>query len=294
MAGPLFPVGQDGILHAGWQPAPVDVEGKHESGLPTCPTGQIAGDKITSGTSAAFDRIASRYDELWTHTVVGRFQREAVWRHIDSLFRNGAHIIDLGCGTGEDALHLAQAGVRVSAFDASPEMVRVSRGRGVDANVLAIEELRSLTGQYDGAISNFGALNCVADPDELRLPLARLIRPGGHLAICIMGRFCLWETIYSLSRGQLRKASRRWGGVSGSASLGLSVSYPSVRRLRRALAPDFSLSKMSGIGVCVPPSYVSTLSPRLLARCDEVDRRIAHRRFFRAISDHRLLVFVRT
>jgi len=249
--------------------------------IPSCPT------------AAGFDRVASRYDELWTNTDIGRLQRAAVWRHVDSLFRRGAHIIDLGCGTGEDAVHLSEAGVRVSAFDASPEMVRVARNRGVDANVLAIEELRGLSGIYDGAISNFGALNCVSDPAGLRNPLARLIRPGGHLAICVIGRFCLRETIHFLSRGQIREASRRWGGLSCSASLGLAVSYPSVGQLRRALAPDFFLRRTAGIGVCVPPSYVSTLAPKLLAHCDAIDRRIAHRSFFRALSDHRLLVFVR-
>ncbi len=243
--------------------------------------------------TAAFDRVASRYDELWTNTDVGRLQRQAVWRHVDPLFREGSRVIDLGCGTGEDAAHLSEAGVHVSAFDASPEMVMASRARGVDANVLRIEELQSLVGNYDGAISNFGALNCVSDLEGLRRPLARLIRPGGSLAICIIGRFCVWETIHFLSRGQVRKASRRWGGTGYGASLGLSVYYPSVRRVRTALAPDFLLSRVVGIGVCVPPSYISTLTPKVLARCDVIDGRVAHRRFFRTLSDHRLLVFVR-
>ena len=248
---------------------------------------------MASSPMAAFDRVAPRYDELWTNTDVGRLQREAVWRHIDPLFRAGSSIIDLGCGTGVDAVHLSEAGVHVLAFDASLGMVQASRARGVNANVLAIEELQSLAGNYDGAISNFGALNCVFDLGTLRRPLARLIRPGGHLAICVIGRFCLWETIHFVSRGQIRKACRRWGGISDSVSLGLPVSYPSVREVRRALAPDFSLIRTAGIGVCVPPSYVSSLTPKLLLRCDAIDRRIAHRRFFRTLSDHRLLVFVR-
>src|SRR6266700_21194 len=162
--------------------------------------------------SAAFDSIAARYDEQWTHTTVGLLQREAVWRHIDPLYRSGETILDLGCGTGEDALHLTRAGVHVSAIDASPEMVSVARRRGVDARVLPIEKLERLNGVCDGAISNFGALNCVSDPEKLRGPLARLIRPGGHLAVCFIGRFCLWETFFFLSRGQFRKAVRRWAG----------------------------------------------------------------------------------
>jgi ubiquinone/menaquinone biosynthesis C-methylase UbiE len=244
-------------------------------------------------SNAAFDGLATRYDELWTNTDVGRLQRKAVWRHVDPLFRAGARVIDLGCGTGEDARHLSRAGVQVSAFDVSGEMVRLARERGVNANVLAIEDLSRIEGTYDGVISNFGALNCVADLNQLRQPLARLIRPGGYLAICVIGRFCLWETIHFLSRGQIRSASRRWGGVSDSATLALTVSYPSVRQIQRAFTPEFLLVETAGIGVCVPPSYVPPLARRLLLRCDAIDRRIAHRRFFRALSDHRLCIFVR-
>ena len=72
-------------------------------------------------------------------------------------------VLDLGCGTGEDAQQLGRAGVRVRAIDASPEMVRIARHRGVDAEVGNIEELEHLDGTFDGVISDFGALNCVED-----------------------------------------------------------------------------------------------------------------------------------
>ena len=82
---------------------------------------------------AAFDRLASRYDELWTSSPNGRVQREAVWRRIDGLFRPGDHILDLGCGIGDDAVHFMSRGVEVLGIDASAEMVRIARSRGVEA-----------------------------------------------------------------------------------------------------------------------------------------------------------------
>src|SRR5437867_8991299 len=150
----------------------------------------------------AFDTLASRYDELWTQSAVGRLQRLAVWRRLDRLFRPGDSLLDLGCGTGEDALHFMRSGMRVRAIDASAEMVRIARSRGVDAVRLPIEELERLTGSFDGVLSDFGALNCVARLDAIRRPLARLIRPGGSLAICVLGRCCLWETAWYLLRDQ--------------------------------------------------------------------------------------------
>jgi hypothetical protein len=124
------------------------------------------------------------------------------------------------------------------------------------------------------------------------MPLARLIRPGGYLMICIMGRFCAWETAWALLRGQPRKAFRRWRS-SVMSSLGVRVFYPSKQRVEAALRPAFTLANWYGIGVCVPPSYVTGLSDGLLERLDALDRRIAHWPVLRAAADHRLFVFVR-
>jgi ubiquinone/menaquinone biosynthesis C-methylase UbiE len=231
--------------------------------------------------TAPFDAIAAKYDELWTNTSTGRSQRDAVWREIDPLFRPGERIVDLGCGTGEDALHLMQAGVSVLAFDASPEMVRIARARGVDARILDVAQaLRPAAPEFmpahfgcDGILSNFGALNCVRDISSLSAPLARLIRPGGHLALCTIGRFCLAETLRFIRTGRFRKATRRWSGESHSQSLNLRVFYPTIRQLTRAFATEFKLLRAIGVGMC-PQS-------------------LAHLPFFRALTDHRLLIFVR-
>ncbi len=101
-----------------------------------------------SVTSTAFDRIASQYDALWTRSAIGRCQRDAVWRWLDPLIRSRDRILDLGCGTGEDALHMMKAGAEVCGIDASAAMVRIARERGVDARQLPIEALPALSGRF--------------------------------------------------------------------------------------------------------------------------------------------------
>jgi ubiquinone/menaquinone biosynthesis C-methylase UbiE len=241
----------------------------------------------------AFDSLASRYDELWNQTTVGRCQRAAVWRSLDLAFQPGDEVLDLGCGTGEDALHLTEAGVHTWAIDSSSEMVRIARSRGVRASVLPIERIGEMEGRFDGVLSNFGALNCVADMDLLCEPLARLVRRGGYLVICLIGRFCLWETASYLVRGQLHKAIRRWGGKSISPSLGITVHYPSLQQTQRAFAPEFQLLRWSGIGVFVPPSYIGGLPRDMVAIFDRWDRKVDHLPLLRAVADHRLFIFVR-
>jgi ubiquinone/menaquinone biosynthesis C-methylase UbiE len=251
--------------------------------------------------AAAFDGVAARYDEIWTNSAVGRAQRDQVWREIDPLFRAGDRILDIGCGTGEDAVHLAARGVLVDAIDASPAMIEQARRRGGFATrVLRAEEVgqghalpvagsawRCPT-QFDGAISNFGVLNCVTDLPAFLRDLAALVRPGGTVAICVIGRFCAWEVFYYAVRFEFGKAIRRLRGAAGS-SLGVRVQYRSVREF---LSPEFRLRRWVGIGLFVPPSYVRL--PRWLVRpLGALDRLLARIPPFRALADHRLLIFAR-
>jgi SAM-dependent methyltransferase len=242
---------------------------------------------------AAFDQLAGRYDECWTTTPAGRLQRDAVWRNVANCFRAHDEVLDLGCGTGEDAAWLNAGGVRVTAIDASPAMVAAARNRGLDAQILKIEELDRLSGRFNGALSNFGAFNCIEKPERLRSILAARFLPGAHLAICVMGKFCLWETLWFLLKGKFRKAARRWGGSAPAETLGIPVTYHSLPDLRRALTPDFALIAVRGVGIAVPPSYVTSVPAACFKFLGWLDRSIERLPLVSALADHRLLIFRR-
>jgi len=244
--------------------------------------------------SGCFDSLAATYDQVWTNSIAGRLQRDAVWRYMQPLFQPGDHVLDLGCGTGEDAEHLARLGIRVSAIDASPEMVRLARSRGIHADVRNIEDVAALDGTFAGIISNFGALNCVRDLGSLRDSLAKLIPAKGHLAFCLMGRFCLMEFLHFTSQLRFRKAARRWRGQTFAPALGLHVYYPRASQIRTALSPHFQLVLRAGIGISVPPSYLSTVSPSSLSVRGKIDEHIARWPLLRGVADHQLFIFERT
>jgi ubiquinone/menaquinone biosynthesis C-methylase UbiE len=234
--------------------------------------------------SGCFDLLAANYDRDWTNSSSGRAQREAVWRHMGKLFRAGDSVLDLGCGTGEDAVGLAHQGVSVRALDASPEMVKIARSRGVCAEIGNIEDLPNFEGKFQGVISNFGALNCIADLEPVRRPLARLVLPSGFLAICLMNRFCLIESLYYLSHLRFRKATRRWSGHAFAARLAIDVFYPLPGRVINALRPEFRLIQRVGIGFSAPNSV------RVRKAIDEY---ISGWPFLRSLADHQLFIFVR-
>src|SRR5690606_1446995 len=120
----------------------------------------------------AFDALAPTYDADFGAGDIGGRLRRAVWRRVDAAFPRDCRVLDLGCGTGEDAVHLAGGGRRVVAIDASPAMVAQARAKAiargvadrVDVRELPIERLDDLAepAPFDAVLSNFGALNCVA------------------------------------------------------------------------------------------------------------------------------------
>src|ERR1700691_2906190 len=122
---------------------------------------------------APFDAVALRYDETFTSSRIGRAQRRAVWSELAKTFHPGDRVLEVGCGTGIDACFLAERDVQVVACDPSAQMIEVATRRiherrmqkRVTTIVLSAEEIASLHEDelFDGAFSNFGALNCVED-----------------------------------------------------------------------------------------------------------------------------------
>lgn len=259
---------------------------------------------------APFDAIADRYDETFTTSRIGRAQRASVWRELGKAFRPGDRVLEIGCGTGVDACFLAERGVKVLACDSSPQMIAVAVRRvketgkheSVHPRLLAAEDIASLrhSNSFDGAFSNFGALNCVQDLRRLAKDLSILLRPGATALLCWMGRCCLWEITWYLAQGKSGKALRRFHREGATARLAegasVRVFYPSVRLLAQTFAPEFQLKSVKGIGVFVPPSYLETWAnrfPGLFGLSVRVDSLLELCPGIRTLADHILLEFRR-
>src|SRR6266571_1663797 len=258
-----------------------------------------------------FDAIADTYDDTFSNSSIGRVQRRLVWMELDRTFRAGQRILEINCGTGIDALHLATRGIEVMACDSSPRMIAVARRRlaassvraAIDFRCLPVEQIALLEkeGPYDGIFSNFAGLNCVLDLIGAARGLARLVRPGGKAILCLFGRLCLWEISSYLVRCRFKKAFRRFhrNGVVVILSPGsrVVVRYPAVRWLRQVFSPYFRLESWRGVGVAVPPSYLENLAlrlPRLFKLAAEIDPWLGQCPGLRALADHVVLTFERS
>ena len=262
--------------------------------------------------SSPFDSIAEQYDATFTSSAIGRIQRDSVWGEFKKSFHSGDRILDIGCGTGVDARFLAENGIDVVACDSSSRMLSVAQMRiasipqstgTIQLRLLPAEEISSLGngGSFDGAFSNFGAVNCVRDMGKLASDLARLLKPGANLLLCLMGPVCLWETVWYFLHGEFAKAFRRFHRAGIAARVGdgaiFHVHYPSVRSIRHVFAPGFRLKTIQGIGVAVPPSYLEAWAkrfPGIVRLGANADMFLGRCPGIRVFADHVLLRFERT
>jgi SAM-dependent methyltransferase len=258
----------------------------------------------------AFDTLADQYDSLFTNSVIGRAQRNAVWSLAQRVFCRGDHILELGCGSGEDALFLARAGVSVLACDISERMIDIAAARAraelpeglVEFCVLSSEKLGQLPRDipFTGAFSNFSSLNCIADLKSVARELSLRLRSGASVLLCFSSRICLWEIAWYLLRRQPRKAFRRLGSGPCLATIGeqqVQVWYPTVRRIRQVFAPWFELQERCAVGLLVPPSYVEPWAcrhPHWVRAVERLDNRLRSWPILRDCGDHLLLHFRRT
>lgn len=122
-----------------------------------------------------YDR-SSEPQQAWASEVLAR---------LEGIARD-ATVLDVGCGTGrvtEKLLTLVPRG-RVLAFDASPDMVALARGRlGDRAQVWCQDALDLELDEPVDAILSTATLHWVTDHDRLWGRLAGALRPGGMLEV---------------------------------------------------------------------------------------------------------------
>jgi SAM-dependent methyltransferase len=91
----------------------------------------------------------------------------------------GELILDLGCGDGQLTARLAETGAIVTGVDASPDMVRAARARGIAADQAPAERLPYPDASFDAVFSN-AALHWVRGQDEMMGEVRRVVKPGGR------------------------------------------------------------------------------------------------------------------
>jgi SAM-dependent methyltransferase len=257
-------------------------------------------------TQEAFDSVAADYDGPRGNNALIQDMRAEMWRWLEATFAFGSSLVDLGCGTGLDAVHLARRGYRITATDWSPQMIARTHERArreglaarVEALAVGAHELHRLGGDgaFDGAYSNLGPLNCVPDLVSVARECARLLKPDGALVFTVIGRVCPWEVAYYTFKGQGARAKVRFARdvvPVGMNQRTIWTRYYTPRELYRSFASEFKLEHVRGLCLFAPPPYLSAFRERrsrwyrALWRLDGL---VAGWPLLRSMGDHFLIV----
>ncbi len=258
----------------------------------------------------AFDRIAHCMDEVVVRNPINAWMRRVNFAELRATFPPGSRLLELGCGTGEDAVGMAKRGCEVFAVDISPLMVAkaiakaasagladrvvVARGRIADLNdVLQASPWRT----FDGAYANF-SLTYEAPLRATSEVLYRVLAPGSFFVCTLPNRVVLSEVL--IYGPQLRFRNLLWR-LQDHPSIdvhGVRLEFRaySPRQVEDAMRATFELQDLVGIPVFLPPVYLHSAynrlrpSGRLLNR---LDLALARRYPWNRLGEHTLFKFRR-
>jgi len=151
-----------------------------------------------------FAPLGLRYDRMGALLSFGQDPR---WRRfmVDRLPRDGGQVLDVATGTGLVAEALLARGFRVTGLDQSPGMLAHARARFGDRVGLVEASADALPfpdASFDHLTFTY-LLRYVDDPGATLAELARVVRPGGTVAMVEFG----------LPRGIWRPPWDLWVGV---------------------------------------------------------------------------------
>jgi SAM-dependent methyltransferase len=201
-----------------------------------------------------YDTIAGDFDEIMNGYDLGR-RLEVVYDDLlGDVDLSGRRVLDAGCGTGFFSARARAAGAEVVSLDIGVNLLRMARKKGLTR--LAAADL--LAAPFpDAAFDVVVSSECIEHtpfPPAAVAELARVLKPGGLLALTCPNRFWHWSCVVAGVLGVRPYQGfenwpgwwslERWlraGGVSVRRHLGLHLfpfvltpTHPLLRRLDRA------------------------------------------------------------
>jgi SAM-dependent methyltransferase len=134
---------------------------------------------IDSKTIETYDAKAQEYVNLFSTDRPSRQLRDFI-----AALPKGGKALDLGCGPGNSAAMMRDAGLQVAAIDASPKMVELGREKyGLDIRLGSFDDVTE-TAVYDGIWASFSLLHAPrADMPRHLSAIHKALKPNGILML---------------------------------------------------------------------------------------------------------------
>lgn len=147
-----------------------------------------------------YDAVADTYDHHYDHHRGRNYHTRLSNQLIAALPENGT-ILDIGCGTGLFVeKYIARGGTAVG-LDISARMVERARERCTGSEFIVGEAatIPFRDGSFD-AVSSMLVFSYIRDPEAMLSEAYRVLKPGGAIVICTLGKKLLTRGIPALYR----------------------------------------------------------------------------------------------
>jgi ubiquinone/menaquinone biosynthesis C-methylase UbiE len=142
-----------------------------------------------------YDEVADKYDHHYDHAK-GRCYHTHVSRHLLDMLPESGFLLDIGCGTGLFVEKYQVNGCDAIGIDISRGMIRQARRRCAMTDfVVGTGETLPFADESFDAIASLLAFSYMKDPQGMLSETYRVLRPGGTVAICTLGKKLLTRGI---------------------------------------------------------------------------------------------------
>jgi SAM-dependent methyltransferase len=258
--------------------------------------------------SEAFDSASEEYDFTISHNFINRWIRK---RSIEEVLRYSKAddvLLEIGCGTGAEAIEISKKVDRIVATDISDKMIEILRKkvrtRGLDHKITPakvgasqVSEIGELIGgeKVNLAYSLNGALNCEPRIAGFPRELSSVLRRSGYFICSIRNTICLSEAISHAAVLQFGKMAPRKKQPQMVSVGGMDIpsTYYSPSTFARFFSESFDLRKVVGLPAILPPAYLSGhyLKVRRLVSLERIESILSDHFPFNRYGDQTLFVF---
>ena len=260
----------------------------------------------------AFDSASEEYDFTIGSNFINVWIRERSIEELLRLARRDDVLLEIGCGTGTEAIRISKQVKEVVATDISPSMIALLRrkveARNLAGKIMALQmravDVRRVSGYLPGGrarvVYSFnGALNCELELRRFPRELWDIVEPGGYFVCSVRNKFCLEESLVQAALLRFRSMTprKKQPKMVSVGGMDIPAYYYYPWEFARIFSPYFEVEKQLALPAIVPPPYLNDLYVKLRSRIkflENADTALAGVFPFNKFGDQTLFVFRRS
>jgi len=248
----------------------------------------------------AYNYYASKYDNEFEKNKIGIITRNRIQSFIKIFVKQGIQVLDLGSGTGNDTLLLANLNCNVDAFDISEKMHNVTKKKvrksrlGSQINFIHgnINNI-NITKKYDFILVNFGVINFVDDLVLFKKKVESMLTNNGIVFIVSYNDYCIWEKIYLTLINHPNRYRRNHKNIKVNISnVEIIINPYNPIEIEHIFSDGFTRLMIEPVNSFIPPAFMINSIPNLLINALVLVESIPiFPKFKSMISDYFIAVF---